>query len=133
MGAWGYAPMENDEALEWLANEVEAPLLTSIKRALQDFLDQTEKDDLKTINAEAAAALFVDLTGDHAMLKYTPFSSGYFGYQAKEDGLWSLAAKVLAKVSEDEVWLSVWNEPDQKRQSLKQLLSDLHRIQEMNK
>jgi hypothetical protein len=134
MGAWGYEPMENDEALEWLANEVEAPLLGTIKRTLQAYLDQTENDDLKTLEAETAAALLVDLTGDHTKMKYTHFSSGYLAYEAKETDLWSLAAKVIAKIIEREgAWLSGWNEPEQKLQILQQLLADLQRIQARNK
>jgi len=125
--------MENDEALEWLANEVEAPLLAAIKRTLQAYLDQTETDDVKTIEAEAATALLVDLTGDHAKMKYTHFNSGYFGYEAKENDLWSLGAKVIAKVMEEEAWLSNWNEPQRKLQVLEQLLSDLQGIQEGSK
>ena len=87
MGAWDYGPMENDEALEWLANEVEAPLLAKMKQAFNAYLEQTAKDEVRMIEAEAAAALLVDLTGDHGKLKYTPFSSGFPAYQAKEVNL----------------------------------------------
>ena len=58
MGAWGYEPMDDDTALDWLANEVDAPLLAAIKRTLQGYLELTEADDVKTIEAIAAAALF---------------------------------------------------------------------------
>src|SRR5690349_19889247 len=122
MGAWGYEPMENDEALEWLANEVEAPLLGTIKKAFQTYLDQTQKDDMKTIEAEAAVALLVDLTGGYAKMKYTQINSGYL---AKEDTLWSVAVNVLTRIMEDKDWLSGWGDPQQKLQVLKQLLTDL--------
>ena len=56
MGAWGYEPMDDDLALGWLADRVEAPLLAAIRGTLQAYLDQTEKDDVKTIEAIAAAA-----------------------------------------------------------------------------
>ncbi len=46
MGAWDYGPMENDYAQSWLTNEVEAPLMSTIKRTLQAYLAQTEKDDI---------------------------------------------------------------------------------------
>lgn len=129
MGAWGYDPMDDDLALEWLANEVEAPLLTAISKTLQAYLDQTEKDDVKTIEAIAAAALLVDLTGDHSKMKYTHFSSGYLGYEANEADLWSLAARVIEKIVEEEKdWLSGWADPQQKAQVLKQLVSDLQQI-----
>jgi hypothetical protein len=133
MGAWGYGPMENDHALEWLANEVEAPLLARMKQAFNAYLEQTEKDDVRRIEAEAAAALLVDVTGDHAKLKYTPFSSGFLAYQAKEDRLWSLAAGVITKILTEEGWLSGWSEPRLKRQTLKELLSELQHIEARNK
>jgi hypothetical protein len=34
--------MDDDLALDWLANEVEAPLLAAIRKALQAYLEQTE-------------------------------------------------------------------------------------------
>jgi hypothetical protein len=127
MGAWGYEPMENDDALEWLANKVEAPLVAAIKGSLQAYLDQTEKDDVRMSEAEAAAALQVDLGGNRAKMKYTDFSGSYLGYAAKENELWLLAAKAIAKMMEEEQWLSGWNKPQQKLQVLKQLLSELQR------
>jgi Domain of unknown function (DUF4259) len=133
MGAWGYGPMENDEALEWLANEVAAPLLAKRKQAFNAYLQQTEKDEMRMIEAEAAAALLVDLTGDPAKLKYAPFSSGFLAYQAKEDQLWSLAARVITKILTEEGWLSGWGEPRLKQQALKELLSELQHIEARNK
>ncbi len=130
MGAWNYEPMENDEALEWLANEVEVPLLTTIERTLQTFLRQTEKDEVKTIEAEAAVALLVDLTGDHAKMKYTRINSAYL---AKERGLWALGTRTITKIMEDKDWLSGWNQPEQKLQVLRDLLSDLQHIEEKTK
>jgi hypothetical protein len=129
MGAWGYEPMDDDLALEWLANDVEAPLLETIKRTLQAYIDKTEKDDVKTTEAIAATALLVDLTGEYTRMKYTDFRGGYLGYVAKETDLWSLAAKVIEMILEEESdWLSGWNEPQQKVQVLRRLLSDLQHI-----
>jgi hypothetical protein len=129
MGAWGHKAMENDLALEWLANEVEAPLLATIKKTLQSYLDHTEKDDLKTIEAEAAAALLVDLTGDHAKMKYNHINCGYL---AKNDNLWSLAVDAITKIMRDDEFISGWNDPQLKRQLLTQLLSDLQSINDQN-
>src|SRR5689334_14420933 len=117
MGAWGYGPMENDGALDWLNYYVVAPLLATMKQAFNAYLEQTEKDEVKMMEAEAAAALLVDLTGDHAKLKYTPFSSGFLAYQAKEDRLWSTAAGVITKILTEESWLSGWSEPRLKQQA----------------
>jgi len=129
MGAWGYQPMENDYALEWLDNEVQAPLLESIKKTLHAYLDQSDKDEARIIEAIAATALLVDLTGEQGKMKYTDFRSGYLGYASKESDLWSLAARVIEKImEEEEKWLSEWNEPQQEMGVLKQLLSDLQHI-----
>jgi hypothetical protein len=134
MGAWGYEPLDDDLALEWLANQVETPLLAEISKTLQAYLDQTERDDVKTIEAIAAAALLVDLTGDHTKMKYTHFNSGYLGYEAKEADLCSLAARVIEKIIEEERnWLSGWDDPQQKVQALKRLVSDLQQIKVASK
>jgi uncharacterized protein DUF4259 len=133
MGAWGYGAMENDEALEWLVNEVEAPLLVKIKQAFNAYLEQSEKDEVRLSEAEAAAALLIDLTGDHTRLKYTPFSSGFLAYRAKEDRLWSLATRVITTILTEEDWLSSWSEPRLKRDALKELLSELQHIEARNK
>jgi hypothetical protein len=124
--------MEDDLALEWLANEVEAPLLAVMKRAFHAYLHQAGKDDVKLIEAEAAAALLVDLTGDHSRMKYTPFSGGFLAYQAKEEGLWSLASEVVTRLLAEEDWLRGWSEPQSKRQALEQLLSGLRHIEAIN-
>jgi hypothetical protein len=134
MGAWGYEPMDDDLALGWLADRVEAPLLAAIRGTLHAYLDQTEKDDVKTIEAIAAAALLVDLTGDHTQMKYIHFNSGYLGYETKEADLWSLAARVIEKIIEEERgWLSGWDDPQQKVQVLKQLVSDLQQLKAASK
>jgi hypothetical protein len=134
MGAWGYKPMDDDVALDWLADQVEAPLLAAIRGTLQAYLDQTGKDDVKTIEAIAAAALLVDLTGDHTQMKYTAFSSGYLGYEAKETDLWLFAARVIEQIMEEERdWLRGWDDPQQKVQGLKQLVSDLQQINAASK
>ena len=134
MGAWGYEPMDDDTALDWLANEVEAPLLAAISKTLQAYMDQTEKDDVKTTEAIAAAALLVDLIGDHTKMKYTQFHNGYLGHEAKEADLCLLAARVIEKIMEQERdWLSNWNDPEKKVQVLKLLVSDLQQIKAANK
>jgi hypothetical protein len=127
MGAWGYEPMENDYALEWLANEVQGPLLATIKRTLQAYLDQTDKDDDKSIEAEAAAALLVELTGDHAKRRSIDLNCGWL---AKQQDLWSLAASVIRKLMVDKRWINDWNEPKRKMVVLEQLLSNLQHSKE---
>jgi Domain of unknown function (DUF4259) len=130
MGAWGYEPMDND-ALEWLANQVGAPLLAAIKGAFQAYLGQTEdKDDVKTHEAIAAAALLADLMGDQTKMKYTDFRGGYFGYEARSSDLVSVALKVIESILEQRDWLSGWNEPERKIRVLTDLVSELRQIRE---
>src|SRR5437016_2242716 len=90
----------SEDALSWLANNIEVPLLTEIKRALGAYLEETEaKDYGKVIVAETAVVLLVDLTG--TQLKYTPFRTGFLADQAWEQQLWSLAAQAVAKMLAD--------------------------------
>ena len=129
MGTWGYQPIENDAASEWLANEVEGPLLATIKQTLQGYLDQTEMDDVKTHEAETAAALLVDVTCDHARMKYIDLNSGWL---AKQEDLWSLAVKVVKNIMQDDRWISNHNELQRKIAVLEGLLVDLQHSQEAN-
>jgi hypothetical protein len=134
MGAWGYGPLDDDIALDWLAEEVEAPLLAAIKKALHAYSDQPEKDDARTIEAVAAAALLVDLTGHHTRMKYAHFHTGYLGHAVREADLWSLAVGVVERIIEEEdTWLRGWNDPAQKVQALRQLVADLQEITAANK
>jgi hypothetical protein len=120
--------MESDEALEWLANQVEAPVLAAIQKAFERYLERTPGDDTSvTSEAEAAAALLVDLAGDETRMKYTRFSSSYLGHSAKEMGLWSQAIKVLEKMMEDKESLGLWGDSSHKLQVLQRLASDLQR------
>jgi Domain of unknown function (DUF4259) len=127
VGAWGYGPMENDLAPGWLAEEVEEPLIAAITRALRAFLDSAAWDDVKAAEAEAAAALLVDLTGGHAALRYAPFGSGYLAYRAEELRLRSPGAEAVEKMLSEEAqaWLGGLSEPAAKRLVLGQLLADL--------
>lgn len=130
MGAGGYEPMDDDCACDWLADEIEAPLLGAIKRTLQAYLDQTDRDDVKTIEAEAAAALLVDLTGSHAKMRYMNLDCSWL---AREGNLWALATTVVNKIMQDEEWINSYNEPQEKMAVLKRILADLRHCQEGNR
>jgi hypothetical protein len=137
MGAWGYEPMDDDLAFEWLANEIEAPLLGTIKRTLQAYLDQTERDDDKTIEAQAAAALLVDLTGDNAKIGYIDLDCGWVAvdddWLTREGDLWVLATKVINKIMEDDRFINAFTKPQEKKSVLTRLLTDLQDCQETNR
>lgn len=137
MGAWGYEPMDDDSAFEWLANEIEAPLLGTIKRTLQAYLDQTDKDFKKSIEAQAAAALLVDLTSGYAKMGYIDLDCGWLAkdedWATREGDLWALATTVINKIMQDEHFINVHSEPQKKKSMLKRLLADLQHFQERNR
>jgi len=60
MGAWGYKPLENDYALEWLANDIEPPMMKAIRRTFHGFLRSKRSDDVRRHQVEAAATLLVE-------------------------------------------------------------------------
>ncbi len=122
MGTWGVRPMENDHAMEWLSNEVDQPLCTAIKKALEGFLNESEVDEVRQLEAEAAAALLVDCTSGCLQGKYAPIA---LQYQASEQGLWDLGLRVIARIRCNAQWLSQWNDPAAKLRSLDELVSDL--------
>lgn len=122
MGAWGYEPMENDIALDWVAESVETPLLAAIERALRDYSSATEPDDVQKSDAEAAVALLLDLTTKPSQLRFSKLD---FIFNSKEKGLFELAIAVVTRLRDDVSWISEWNDSDKKHQVLNELLSEL--------
>lgn len=120
MGAWSEDSFGNDEAQEWLINEVLAPLLTAVQTAIEGYLSN-DQDDLQRVQMEAAVALAVDLSRG---LKGTRYEQIYFGSFAKDRGIWDHATLAMKRLLGDEKWLSGWTSADEKRRVLAALLAE---------
>jgi hypothetical protein len=131
MGAWGYFSMQNDCAMDWVAQHVEMPLIQAIIGALRRYVDSMEGDDTRKHEAEAALALLIDLSSVQSIGRYTTID---LSSEAQAEGVWDLAIDVANKLLLEDQWLALWNEPEKKRQILRELLSLLqqHRSQEGN-
>ena len=125
MGAWGYQPMENDCAMDWLAGQVEQPLAVSIKNTILSYLSDTESDDVKKHEAEAAIALLIDFSAAHSEHKYCAIDIIPL---ATQDGLWELAIRALSQLRKDEGWIGNWNDRKQKQQILENMVSNIHQL-----
>jgi hypothetical protein len=122
MGAWNYGSMDNDCALDWVAECVEKPILEAIERTLRDFSATSEPNDILKSEAEAAVALLIDLTTTPSLMKNTKLD---FTFNATQKGLFALAEEIVNKLRNDENWLAEWNSPEQKLQVLNELLTQL--------
>jgi hypothetical protein len=122
MGDWNYGSMDNDCALDWVAEFVEKPILDAIERTLRDFSAASGSDDILKSEAEAAVALLVDLTATPSSMKNSKLD---FKYNAAQRGLFKLAEEAVNKLRNDENWLAEWNAPEQKLQVLNELLVQL--------
>lgn len=121
MGAWSEDSFGNDEAQEWLLNEVLAPLLTAVQTAIEGYLSN-DSDDTQKVQMEAAVALAVDLSRG---LKGTRYEQIYFGPFAKDRGIWDPAILSMKRLLGDEKWLSGWGtSADKKRRVLAALLAE---------
>jgi hypothetical protein len=129
MGAWGYNPFENDEAMEWVSNSIEKPLIEAIKEMLQKFLADPE-DDVMKHEVEAAVALLLDFTAYPSRLKYCRFEIAHLVSEAR---LWDLAIEVIKILRADRNWLADWGSPDKKLQVLDEMSSELELRQKGNK
>ena len=125
MGVWGYRPFDSDYTLEWLANEVELPLVATIKRTLRNYLDGECIDDWGRHETEAAA-LLIACTGNHGASKYGGLDIGDF---AMQEGVWGLAIEAVGRLIE-EGWGRDWNEPQRKLGVLEELRSELRRLEQ---
>jgi hypothetical protein len=130
MGAWGYKPMENDYAADWMACNVEQPIVETIRKTFQDFLGDGQSNDVRKHEAEAAVALLIDLGGYPRPGKYSAID---IREQAKTEGLWNLATMVVRKLCEDREWLSSWSHPEEKNEVLSQLLADITELPEADR
>jgi hypothetical protein len=121
MGAWSEQPTANDEALEWIANAVERPVIDAIRAALVRFLEN-KSDDVTKAEAEAAVALLLDLATNWATKRYVQFN---FGDIASDQGLWDKAREVIIGLRSEKKWLEKWNSPEKKAGVLDQLLAEI--------
>jgi hypothetical protein len=126
MGAWGHGSTENDEALEWIANHIEEPIITSIKECLEGFLADPS-DDIKKHEAEAAVALLIDFTANLGSLKRCPINITQL---AESAGLWDLGIQGIQLLRADHAWLQEWTTPTEKLAVLNALLSELASVKE---
>jgi len=121
MGAWGYKPMENDEALEWMANEIEMPLFEAIRNKIQDFFGNSE-DDVKKSEVEAAVGLLLDFAAPLRMEN----GKVDLRHLASENQIWDQAIAAIEKLRADEKWLEQWNSGEKKKEVLHHLLAKLN-------
>jgi hypothetical protein len=107
MGAWGVQPMQDDNALDWVSNYVEEPLVERIEKTLKVYLKsmadeedsdedvEDQDDDVEEAEAEACVALLIDFTGVAIPWKYGVVD---IRFQVNERKLWDLAVKVVDRM-----------------------------------
>ncbi|QDV37793.1 DUF4259 domain-containing protein [Tautonia plasticadhaerens] len=118
MGVWGEGPMDNDSALDWMANSVESPFAAAIEEALRGYLEGRRAP----AEAEAAAALLVDYTLCPGAMRYRHID---LSHEAKERGLWKIGIDAVERMMADIPWLDSWIDPDAKRLVLEDLKAEL--------
>lgn len=107
MGAWGYKPLDSDQALDWLGNEVTDPVGLTVKALLDDFDAALARNDKWACEDHAyqlrAAALVV-------------ISLNFFSDRLHGD-LFGRLADALTKIRESE-WMDNWDNPDAVRDEI---------------
>jgi hypothetical protein len=126
MGAWGYGSIENDYALDWIANNVEWRLAMAIKDTLEAFI-VGGRTDITHFEAEAAVAVLVEYA-DYAGKNDTenpPQPGIRLGPIFAQEGLWRLASEAIDKLLKDQAWLLSWNDPEKKKEVIEKLALDI--------
>jgi hypothetical protein len=108
MGTWGYGPLENDQAADWLS---ESGILDNIERDL--FVSEEEEVEWQSIRR--AAAYFVQVLWDG-------------GFRVDLCRLSHLAMYRLSEVYTNEDWINQFEEPEELRNSI---LEQFHKMQEI--
>jgi hypothetical protein len=128
LGNWGYGPIESDPGRDWLDNEVGDSLASVIERALKAY--QAGSHDLvEEPEAEAACALLVDCTSNSTKSRYQTID---LRYPAETRSLWDLAVSIVDQMMRNEDWLDEWDDPDEKRDALRELRSQLEQAKQEN-
>lgn len=131
MGSWDHKPMESDEALEWVANQIELPAVMAIKNTLEAFLAGRKAGrelEFTHFEAEAAVAFLTDYAlpdKDGDAKRYYSISLGDFANQV---GLWELASDAIKKIINDDLWMLEWAHPDIKKKYLNDILIKLSEL-----
>jgi hypothetical protein len=123
MNAWGYRPFDNDDASEWVLRRLEVPLAREIAKALRRVLEKKCRTPKFYNEAIAAAALLDALS---------PYDCGReawicLRFIAEDEGLYSLAFRVLKLIANDARWLATWEIQSQKRKEIAVLIATLKR------
>jgi hypothetical protein len=124
MGAWSVEPTGNDEALEWISNSIEFPLIGAINGTIDRFLSDAS-DDTRKAELETAIALLLDLTIDPPTFKYVRLDIDYL---ARDQGLLDKSILAINRLQTDAKWLSGWNDPQEKATVLNGLLTALEAL-----
>lgn len=103
MGAWGEKPYENDTALDWLGDATKPVVKKALKRGTND-------------QARAAAQFMIDMSSKYGI---------YIDPKLAE-----LAIARLEKILAHETWVSLWQDPNAIKRSLKSQIKKLQELED---
>jgi hypothetical protein len=109
MGAWGYGPLDNDQALDWLS-----PIKGRAAKAVGRVYDQGVKTQLAYLDVYAAAQLIVALA---------EMAGGMYD----SDVVWD-AMGALEQMLGDNKFMSLWDKPEKLDQEANFLIGQLNAI-----
>ena len=112
MGAWGFGPMDSDQALDWLANNVTDPVGDSIHKLIVDAL--TDPNGIESYGDELRVAADV-------VIKLNFFNATY-----RYGDVWRELCELLKRLHDTD-WPDQWNEPETIRASLTDQIETLER------
>ena len=116
MGAWGLGSMENDYALEWLANQVSYPIFLAIYNTINNYLNQPTPDDILRYEVEAAAALLISYYSD---VKEEQRSEAVDVVEyAKKADLLNSSAVAVKRLIDDPQWINKWGRSQQDKKGV---------------
>src|SRR5262249_17392665 len=104
MGAWGYEPFDSDYAMEWIENDINIPLLTSIQRKMTTFIQDGFTDDVEKHQAVAAVALLVQMCQVPGITSESTCPINLY-YQAKDEHTFRLAITTVNVLLDDHSWI----------------------------
>jgi DNA transposition AAA+ family ATPase len=108
MGAWGYGPLENDTAMDYVSDVESLPAEESLEFLLKTINENPNKEFWKYDKIRAAIQIIQEKTKDKLII--------------------NKSIKKLKIILKDKSWIESWKDPYRIRKSIKE---DINRLEKM--
>ena len=127
MGAWGYGPLEDDTAMDWIGSFSPSPSMDSVIEAIQSALNVDFIDDYCGPHALAACEVLAAVNGQPTKQLPEEVKEWAVSQTATQE-LKASAKSLIAKIYEESELREIWDDSGEKAvENWKVALDDLQK------